>query len=62
MRFKVIEGELLEFEKELNEFVSRPTIKVMGIVYCMSGLPGSDSAGWLPTTYHSALIQYEVTE
>ena len=58
MKFKVIEGECLEFEKALNEFVSQSNVLIVGIKYSMSGLPGSESAGWLPTTYHSALIQY----
>lgn len=58
MKFKIIENEMPEFEKELNKFISQENIQVVDIKYSTSGLAPDLEQGWTVTNMHNALISY----
>lgn len=62
MKFKVIENEMPDFEKVLNEFVSRKDIEVLDVKYSTSGLAPDEEYGWHTANMHNALVSYRETK
>lgn len=58
VKFKVIEGELKDFENEMNEFISREDVSIIKVQYSSSGLAPDTDCGWNTCYFHSALITY----
>ena len=59
LEYKVIEGSLLDFERELNNFTDKLDVHVHDIKYSTSMMQSDHVSGWYAEMVHCALITYE---